>query len=252
MWTFHKDGGTRWGMAKTNSSENINSAYKGVRALPISAIVEMTFWKTNGWFVNRLHWTRMNEAQVKVHANKVTEILEHDNRKSSRHSVIVLNRATGEFSMTTGHREDGRRGGHRHEVLVNFRTKLGECSCQKYQGRGWPCSHAMAVIKNRSKDPRHFISPFFNIDSLKNCYGRSFRALPDEAYWPVYSGKLIIPPFGQRREPGRPRKKRIQNEMDQSGRPPQGPRQCSVCRVPGHDKRSCPGLIGPQNPGPDV
>ncbi|CAI0454491.1 unnamed protein product, partial [Linum tenue] len=56
MWTFHKDGGHRWGIATTNSSESINNVYRECRALPISAIVEMTFWKTNRWFVNRLHW----------------------------------------------------------------------------------------------------------------------------------------------------------------------------------------------------
>ncbi|CAL1381919.1 unnamed protein product [Linum trigynum] len=148
--------------------------------------------------------------------------MEKDNRKSSRHTATVMNRSDGEYSVETGHWEDERRGGHRHEVTVNFRTKKGECSCQKYQGRGIPCSHAMAVIKHRSKAPRHLVSPFFNIDSQKSIYGKSFRALSDEAYWIVYEGKVIIPPIELRREIGRPRVKRIPNEMDQSGRPHEG------------------------------
>ncbi|CAL1392259.1 unnamed protein product [Linum trigynum] len=252
MWTFHKDGGHRWGIAITNSSESINNVYRECRALPISAIVEMTFWKTNGWFVNRLHWCEKREAQGNIHSDYATKIMEKDNRKSSRHTVTVMNRNAGEYSVETRHWEDGRRGGHRHEVTVNFRTKKGACSCQKYQGRGIPCSHAMAVIKHRSKDPRHFVSSFFNIDSQKSSYCTSFRALPDEAYWPVYEGMVIIPPIGLRQETGRPRVKRIPNEMDQSGRPPRGPRRCSICKLPGHDKRKCPGPIGPQNAGPDV
>ncbi|CAL1402841.1 unnamed protein product [Linum trigynum] len=103
MWPFHKDGGTRWGIATTNSSESINNVYSECRALPISAIVEMTFWKTNAWFVNRLHWCEKREAQGKLHSDKATEIMKKDNRKSSRHKVTVMNRNAGEYSVETGH-----------------------------------------------------------------------------------------------------------------------------------------------------
>ncbi|CAI0559186.1 unnamed protein product [Linum tenue] len=51
MWTFHMDNRARWGIATTNHGESINNVYKGLRAMPISLIVEMSYWKVNEWRV---------------------------------------------------------------------------------------------------------------------------------------------------------------------------------------------------------
>ncbi|KAH0698764.1 hypothetical protein KY284_012979 [Solanum tuberosum] len=37
-WTLHKDGGRRWGMLTTNSSESFNGLLKSARGLPVIAM----------------------------------------------------------------------------------------------------------------------------------------------------------------------------------------------------------------------
>ncbi|CAI0378886.1 unnamed protein product, partial [Linum tenue] len=79
MWTFHMDNGARFGIATTNHGESINGVYKGIRAMPVSVLVEMTYWK------------------------KIEE-------KSSKHRVVLFNRNEGIFAVQTGIWGGGRRG----------------------------------------------------------------------------------------------------------------------------------------------
>jgi hypothetical protein len=53
-WALAFDvGGLRYGVMTTNSSESFNKAFKGIRAVPVSGIVEYSFRKCNEYFVNR-------------------------------------------------------------------------------------------------------------------------------------------------------------------------------------------------------
>ena len=47
------DGGYRWGIMTTNSSESLNNVFRMSWRLPVSAIVEDTFYKCNKWFLER-------------------------------------------------------------------------------------------------------------------------------------------------------------------------------------------------------
>ena len=49
----YDEGGFRFGIMTTNSSESFNKVFTGVRALPVSGIVEYSFHKTNEYFVKR-------------------------------------------------------------------------------------------------------------------------------------------------------------------------------------------------------
>jgi hypothetical protein len=46
------DGGLRYGVMTTNSSESFNKVFKGISAVPISGIVKYSFRKCNEYFVN--------------------------------------------------------------------------------------------------------------------------------------------------------------------------------------------------------
>ena len=45
--------GLRYDVMTTNSSESFNKVFKGIRAVPVSGIVEYSFRKCNEYFVNR-------------------------------------------------------------------------------------------------------------------------------------------------------------------------------------------------------
>ena len=44
--------GLRYGVMTTNSLESFNKVFKGIRAVPMSGIVEYSFRKCNEYFVN--------------------------------------------------------------------------------------------------------------------------------------------------------------------------------------------------------
>ena len=53
IWALSHDGGRRYGIMTTNMSEVFNSVLKGARSLPITALVQLTFFRLNGFFVAR-------------------------------------------------------------------------------------------------------------------------------------------------------------------------------------------------------
>ena len=53
LWALSHDGGRRYEIMKTNISEVFNSALKGARGLPVTALVQLTFFCLNSYFVAR-------------------------------------------------------------------------------------------------------------------------------------------------------------------------------------------------------
>ncbi|CAI0432680.1 unnamed protein product [Linum tenue] len=99
MWTFHMDNGARWGIATTNHGESINNVYKGLRAMPISVIVEMSYWKVNEWRVARLQLAIGRELQGHSIAHDVFAQMQKNDEKSSKHKVVLFDRSEGIFAI---------------------------------------------------------------------------------------------------------------------------------------------------------
>jgi hypothetical protein len=57
------EGDSRYGIMTTNISEVFNFVLKGIRALPVSGIVDYTFHKCNEYFVNRWEKARYSMAK---------------------------------------------------------------------------------------------------------------------------------------------------------------------------------------------
>ena len=79
--TLSHDGGRRYGIMTTNMSKVFNSVLKGARNLPITALVQLTFFRLNSYFVarreqgaNRLasdeQYTPYVDAQIKARVVK--------------------------------------------------------------------------------------------------------------------------------------------------------------------------------------
>ena len=52
-WSLCHDGGHRYDVTNTNLAEVFNYAMKGVRFLPLTTLVEFTFYRVNDYFVQR-------------------------------------------------------------------------------------------------------------------------------------------------------------------------------------------------------
>ena len=53
IWALSYDGDKRYGIITTNMSEVFNSVLKGAHNLPITALVQLTFFRLNSYFVAR-------------------------------------------------------------------------------------------------------------------------------------------------------------------------------------------------------
>ena len=53
LWALSHDGGQRYGIMTTNMLEVFNSVLKGARSLPFTALVQLTFFRLNTYFVAR-------------------------------------------------------------------------------------------------------------------------------------------------------------------------------------------------------
>ena len=51
LWALSHDGGQRYEIMTTNMSEVFNSVLKGARSLPLTALVQLTFFCLNSYFV---------------------------------------------------------------------------------------------------------------------------------------------------------------------------------------------------------
>ncbi|XP_010660151.1 uncharacterized protein LOC104881478 [Vitis vinifera] len=81
-WTLSHDGGRMYDIMTTNMSEVFNSVLKGARSLPVTALVQLTFFRLNSYFVvrreqgaNRLasseEYTPYVDAKMKANVVKV-------------------------------------------------------------------------------------------------------------------------------------------------------------------------------------
>ena len=52
-WALSHDGGQRYEIITTNMSEVFNSVLKGARSLPVTALIQLTFYRLNSYFVAR-------------------------------------------------------------------------------------------------------------------------------------------------------------------------------------------------------
>ena len=98
IWALSHDGGRRYEIMTINMSEVFNSVLKGAHNLPITTLVQLTFFRLNSYFVvrreqgaNRLssneQYTPYVDAQIKAHVVKVgsMEIILYDHIQGRFH-----------------------------------------------------------------------------------------------------------------------------------------------------------------------
>ncbi|XP_042033601.1 uncharacterized protein LOC121780149 [Salvia splendens] len=144
QWTMAHDGFRRWGETSTNMAECYNNVLLATRELPIRAIIDITFWRTINWFVNRTTLAKQCQTTLTPWA---WELFQKNDRRGRRHHVRPTSIARGTYEVLTYHRGPGR--GHNIHV-VEYREKI--CSCGKWQTWRMPCSHIVAVMRERSDD----------------------------------------------------------------------------------------------------
>lgn len=220
----------------TNLVESMNSVFKGVRNLPITALVRATYFRMGTLFeTRRSKWSSVLQSG-QVYSETCHKFLKEESAKANTHLVTMFDRQKGWFSVqeTMDHNEGRPRGYYRVEL------DRGWCDCGKFQALCMPCSHVLASCAHARSDPSQHISPIYGVNSLLNVYSRSFSVIATEDYWPAYQGEIVWHNEHMRRKKkGRPNSTRIQTEMDTVRRMK---RLCGSCRQPGHNRKNCPNV----------
>jgi hypothetical protein len=236
QWLQAHDEGRRWGHMTTNISECVNNVLRGVRNLPISPIVQATYYRSTELFVKRGSEARAMMTSGKIYSDKVMDNLAKERAISNTHQVYIHNRGQSIFSVLELVRpQSGRPTG---TFMVDLDKKW--CDCGEFQALHYPCSHVIAACSKIHHDFMMYVSPCYTLQYVYNVYQVEFQPVPHQSYWPEYDGiELCHNPIMRRDPKGRPQSARIHTEMDQR-ESSRHPKRCSICRNEGHNKKKCP------------
>ena len=235
QWTQAYDEGRRYGHMTTNLVESINSMLKRTRHLPITSLVQATYFKLLTTFAKRGRkaetmiraghkyslWCQERLDEFDAHAKELTPRI--SNRTRLRASVADIEEYEG-----------GRKD-------VNYRVMIDErwCDCGWFQAHRFPCAHVIAICNWAKMDFYQFVDPLYKIQTIFAVYENEFADVPERSYWRPFDEYNLIPDVNRRRKSkGRPQSRRIRNEMDEIEE--SHPKLCRNCALPGHDIRTCP------------
>ncbi|XP_027191134.1 uncharacterized protein [Cicer arietinum] len=206
-WIQAFDGGSRWGQMTTNLVESMNAVLKEPRNLPITTLIQSTYYKTGTLFPTMAKQHASILASGHIYTEKCMTFMKLEIRKSNSHRVDSFDRSNHTFMV--------------HETVVPKEGRPIECSSIKY-------------------DYWSLISDVYKVETVLKVYSEAFQPIPNEGYWPQYEGvKVCHNPLMRRVKKGRPKTKRIRTEMDTTDRVP---RKCGLCRISDHTKKHCPNV----------
>ncbi|CAK8571549.1 unnamed protein product [Lathyrus sativus] len=240
-WARAFDGGQRWGHMTSNLAETINSVLKATRNLPITALVQSTYYRMGSLFGKRGHkWTKMLSSG-KVFTDGCNKGMAEEVAKANTHNVMQFDRER--FCFMVQERTNYNDGRPTGTFRVDLRSRF--CDCGKFQAFHLPCSHVIAACSSIRQDYTIHIPEVFKVLSVFKVYQESFLGLPHEDNWPKYEGFTLCHDDSMRRnKKGRPHSTRIRTEMDDAEKEQ---RRCGICREIGHMRRKCPNVAGPSN-----
>jgi transposase-like protein len=250
-WTrAHDNGGWRYEFQTSNMAESFNSVLKGIRAMPVNAIVSFTFYRLVAWFNDRHAQALQLQSNNMKWAPRAKKHLDKAKERARTHDIECFDHATGKYQVTErgGTTSDGEIRPSRSYIVVltDF-----SCGCGRPRQYHSPCSHYIAAARHRNFDYETKIPWELSVDSLVLTWSPRFEPFLDEGQWPEYIGpRYIADPGARWNKRGTRKRTRHKMVMDQiSGRTRRGratpfvtdpeQNQCGKCGRLGHNSRTC-------------
>ncbi|XP_025692577.1 uncharacterized protein [Arachis hypogaea] len=232
-WTQHEDSGRRFGHMTTNISECVNSVLKGTRNLPVTSLVKSTYGRLAELFVIRGQRAEAQLGSGQEFCQALVKAMERNIRESRCFTVTLYDRHQSEYTVA----ETTPTGNF---TLGSYRVSLKDqtCDCGHFQVLHYPCCHAIACCAYSRLNWASYVHEVYRMSEVFEVYKLGFVPPIPEGLWPPYAGPTVIPdPNMRRAKEGHPRATRIRGSMDRTA--DNLPKQCGLCRQPGHTKRSC-------------
>ncbi|XP_025628188.1 uncharacterized protein [Arachis hypogaea] len=233
-WTHHWDEGRRFGHMTTNISECVNSILKGVRNLPICALVKATYGRLAELFVQKRREAKAQLGTEQQFSQHLIKEIKANLKTSWCFTMTVYDRDNSEFTVA----ETTPTGSF---SLGTYRVSLTDqtCDCDYFQALHYPCRHALACCAYARLTWSTYVHEVYRLSSVFDVYRMVFTPPIPEGFWPPYDGPTVIPnPAKRHASEGRPRTTKIRTTMDEAD--PNRAKRCKLCRHPGHTRRRCP------------
>ncbi|BAF04180.1 Os01g0190900 [Oryza sativa Japonica Group] len=235
--------GSRYGIMTTNLAEVYNWVMRGVRVLPLVAIVEFILHGTQAYFRDRYKKIGPSMADNNiVFGNVVTKYMEDKIKKARRHRVVAQGTQVHRYEIMCVDRS--RRGIYRKQAVQECVLKADggcTCSCMKSKLHHLPCSHVLAAAGDCGISPNVYVSNYFRKEAIFHTWSEEIYGFGISGSYTTLSAQVFyIPdPSKLRVKKGRRQTRRIRNDMDESEA---GGRtlRCSKCDLRGHTYKKCP------------
>ena len=210
----------------TNISEVFSSVLKGTHSLPVTVLLQLTFFHLNSYFVARKELSANRLASAEQFTPYVDAQIQGCVVKAGSMEIVLYDHVKGLFHVKS-------RSGLTH--CLNLHEK--KCRCGKTLIYGFPCSHIIVACQHHCVDFRLFVEAYYTTQSYYDTWASLFHPIFNEDEWLIYDGPMIGPPESmQRMGSGRPKSTRLHNEMDV--REGITSITCGLCKQLGHNRRS--------------
>ncbi|KAI5661916.1 hypothetical protein M9H77_21239 [Catharanthus roseus] len=148
--------------------------------------------------------------------------------KSRNHIVTTYNPQEGIHMVKSPIRLDGS-----DNNVYTLKMNEKSCSCGKWKEYTLPCSHDVLVVcKDNGTRPDTYVSDIYSREAYRRTYQSKFYLVGHEDFRRDASCNLIFYPLNMNNQQGRK-----QGKIDY--RNPDSPPRCSICRMPGHNRKYC-------------
>ena len=211
----------------TNMSEVFNSVLKGARNLPITALVQLTFFRLNSYFAARREQGANKLTSDEQYTPYVDARIKARVVKAGSMEIVLYDHMQGRFHVKS-------RSGRTHRLNLHDQ----KCTCCKTLINGFPCSHIIAACQHRCVDFRLFVQGYYTTQSYYDTWASMFHPIFNEDERPLYDGPTIVPLGSMKRiVSGHPKSTHLYNEMDV--REGKTIITCRLCKQLGHNRWSC-------------
>ena len=153
-WARSHDGRRRYRILTTNRSEVFNGVLKGAHNLPITALVQLNFYRVNSYFTVRREHGANRLASGEEFTPHIDIRIKAKVVKAGSHEVLLYDHVAGRFHVKTKHSIGS---SNRKPRTYHVTLQTGFCTCNKTLLLGFPCLHILIACHCRVIDFRQFV-----------------------------------------------------------------------------------------------
>ena len=169
LWALSHDEGRRYGIMKTNISKVFNSVLKGAHSLPLTALVQLTFFRLNSYFVARRKLCANRLAADEKFTSYVDAQIQGHVVKAGSMEIVLYDHIQGRFHVKS-------RKGQMYRLNLHDKN----CPYGKTLIFGFPCSHIIAACQDRCVDFRFFVQGYYTTQSYYDTWASLFHPIFNE------------------------------------------------------------------------